>query len=87
MHSGMVVTYLPVPKPGPRPKPRPLDPQQLQRRLGCPRCGAEMDAHPYYGPGQIVIDTGERCRLVWLDQGELARILNAPGYERGMPVD
>jgi Zn-finger nucleic acid-binding protein len=33
-----------------------------------------MDAHPYFGGGNAVVDTCERCGLVWLDAGELAII-------------
>jgi Zn-finger nucleic acid-binding protein len=38
-----------------------------------------MDVHPYYGPGNVVIDTCGKCGLVWLDHGEMAVIENAPG--------
>ncbi len=60
--------------------PRPLDPRDLQRRIDCPRCGLPMDVHPYYGPGNIVIDTCYRCAVVWLDFGELGKIYRAPGW-------
>jgi Zn-finger nucleic acid-binding protein len=30
------------------------------------------------GPGNVVIDTCERCRVNWLDSGELRRIAVAP---------
>lgn len=36
-----------------------------------------MDVHPYYGPGNIVIDTCVECGLVWLDHGELTRVEQA----------
>jgi Zn-finger nucleic acid-binding protein len=51
-------------------QPTPLNPQELQRRIGCPACGLAMEAHPYHGPGNAVIDSCFRCRLVWLDHGE-----------------
>jgi Zn-finger nucleic acid-binding protein len=38
-----------------------------------------MDTHYYAGPGNIVIDDCSGCRLNWLDYGELARIIHAPG--------
>jgi Zn-finger nucleic acid-binding protein len=38
-----------------------------------------MEVHPYYGPGSQVIDSCHRCRLVWIDSGELAAIEKAPG--------
>ena len=44
-----------------------------------------MDVHPYYGPGNVVIDTCGQCYLVWLDHGELKQIADAPGQDRGRP--
>ena len=49
-----------------------------QRRLTCPECARPMRAHIYAGPGNVVIDTCEQCRLNWLDGGELRRIAIAP---------
>jgi Zn-finger nucleic acid-binding protein len=45
-----------------------------------------MNVHPYYGPGNVVIDTCSRCDLVWLDFGELQQISDAPGQDRGRPA-
>jgi Zn-finger nucleic acid-binding protein len=56
---------------GPGVPPRPLSPRELERQITCPACRARMDVHPYYGPGNIVIDTCSQCDLVWLDHGEL----------------
>ena len=42
-----------------------------------------MDVHPYYGPGNIVIDTCSRCDVIWLDFGELKQVTDAPGRDRG----
>lgn len=64
-------------------EPGPLDKRDLDREAACPRCGARMATHPYYGPGRIVIDTCDGCDLVWLDPGELDRVLDAPGRDRG----
>ena len=44
-----------------------------------------MDTHPYYGPGNVVIDSCARCAVVWLDYHELAMIRDAPGRDRGKP--
>ncbi len=63
--------------------PRPLDERELRRRLICPTCQLEMDVHPYYGPGSVVIDTCSRCDSIWLDCGELKQIVDAPGRDRG----
>jgi Zn-finger nucleic acid-binding protein len=59
--------------------PVPLEPLELERRVDCPRCRSPMEVHPYYGPGNTVIDSCRTCGLVWLDQGEIARIERAPG--------
>ena len=42
-----------------------------------------MITHPYFGPGNVVIDSCEHCELVWLDFGELQQIVDAPGKDRG----
>jgi LSD1 subclass zinc finger protein len=56
--------------------PQPLDREQLRRELHCPACTVRMETHPFYGPG---IDSCARCRLVWVDHGELAAIERSPG--------
>lgn len=61
----------------------PLDRSQLTRRVACPQCARPMGTHPYYGPGNIVIDTCDPCNLIWLDGMELQRVINAPGADRG----
>src|SRR5437899_2081850 len=35
----------------------PFDPAELKRVLGCPRCKQPMDAHPYFGGGNVVVNT------------------------------
>jgi Zn-finger nucleic acid-binding protein len=62
--------------------PRPLNRADLERRVMCPQCGAAMDTHPYYGPGNVVVDSCGYCRLIWLDHGELHKIVSAPGSDR-----
>jgi Zn-finger nucleic acid-binding protein len=47
------------------------------RVLTCPRCRQSMLSHFYGGPGNLVIDTCERCQVNWLDPGELRRIARA----------
>jgi Zn-finger nucleic acid-binding protein len=58
--------------------------ERLPRK--CPRCSQAMDHHPYGGPGNILIDSCERCAAVWLDQGELQRVVSAPDREQVSPV-
>jgi Zn-finger nucleic acid-binding protein len=62
---------------------RPVNREELGREIGCPSCGRTMETHPYYGPGNVVIDNCARCGLVWLDYGELGAIRDAPGRDRG----
>jgi len=79
-----IVKYKRAKASGPSDRPRRLDPKDLQRSLNCPQCGRPMDTHPYYGPGNFVIDSCPHCALVWLDYGELRIIANAPGRDRGV---
>ena len=70
---------------GPPVAPLPIDQRELKRAVACPSCRARMDVHPYYGPGNVVIDSCPRCDLIWLDLGELQQITEAPGSDRGRP--
>lgn len=63
--------------------PRPLNRADLDREIFCPSCHRVMDTHPYYGPGNVIIDNCADCGLIWLDFGELDRILGAAGRDRG----
>ena len=44
-------------------RPEPFDPAELRRVLTCPDCGGRMDAHPYSGGGNAVVDACESCNL------------------------
>ena len=48
------------------------------RALHCPLCKHEMDNHPYGGGGNVNVDSCEPCGVLWLDRGELSRIVAAP---------
>ncbi len=63
--------------------PGPLNREDLRRKVHCPRCKGVMDTHPYGGPGNIAVDNCEKCQIIWLDQGELKKVINAPGRDRG----
>jgi Zn-finger nucleic acid-binding protein len=63
--------YVPLP-------PRLLTDRELGRKIACPRCHRPLDTHPYAGGGNIVIDNCPRCRLNWLDAGELNRVVRTP---------
>ena len=63
--------------------PVPLDSRELDRSIKCPGCSSLMSTHPYYGPGNVVLDTCAKCDLIWLDFRELTQIADAPGQDRG----
>jgi Zn-finger nucleic acid-binding protein len=56
----------------------PADSRDLRRRLNCPCCHGRMDTHPYYGPGNVVIDSCSKCFVNWLDHNELMRVVRSP---------
>lgn len=62
--------------------PPPADRRDLDRRIVCPTCGKQMITDWYYGPGNIVLDSCVDCDVVWLDGGELRRVIDAPGGDR-----
>jgi len=62
-----------------------FDAAELERRTFCPVCEREMETFQYNGPGNIVIDTCHPCDLIWLDYGEIQKVVNAPGKDRGVP--
>ena len=66
-------------RPGAAHEQQALNPEELERDVRCPACSQPMDTHPYYGPGNAVVDSCPRCFLVWLDHGELGMIEKAPG--------
>jgi Zn-finger nucleic acid-binding protein len=57
----------------------------LDRVTYCPACQKKMETFQYNGPGNIIIDTCHPCDLIWLDYGELQKVVNAPGRDRGVP--
>ncbi len=67
---------------GPDDTPTPLDQIALAETINCPACYEPMESHPYYGPGTVVLNSCDGCKLVWLDHGEMASIVRAPGLRR-----
>ncbi len=61
---------------------RPLDRNAALREIDCPSCGRRMETHPYYGPGNVMIDSCSHCELVWLDHAELADLASAVAPRR-----
>ncbi len=53
------------------------DKTELTRTAICPSCRKVMADYPYGGPGNIVIQGCEHCEWIWLDFGELSRIVQA----------
>ena len=56
-----------------------IEPGVHSRRLRCPACEGSMETHPYYGPGNVIIDSCANCDYVWLDHGELSRVERSAG--------
>jgi Zn-finger nucleic acid-binding protein len=56
----------------------PPDEGDLKRAIACPKCHRRMDTHFYAGPGNVIVDSCGDCLLIWLDRGELMRIVHAP---------
>jgi Zn-finger nucleic acid-binding protein len=48
------------------------------RVLNCPQCQSAMDRHLYGGGGNMDVDSCEPCCVLWLDRGELSRMVAAP---------
>jgi len=67
------------------------DKEDLSRKISCPQCHHHMDTHFYAGPGNVVVDSCEDCCLIWLDRGELMRIVHASdgsiSYAESLPGD
>ena len=58
---------------------KPIDFDDLKVRRLCPSCQTVMETHAYAGPGNAVIDTCFPCRLIFLDKGELTKLVETPG--------
>ena len=50
---------------------------EQERQILCPSCQKEMAVYPYGGPGNVIIQGCGECRLIWLDFGELSKILHS----------
>ncbi|NND95704.1 MAG: hypothetical protein HKN47_00075 [Pirellulaceae bacterium] len=76
---GMLIQYLRSKSPGTDRMPAPLDLDALKVRRLCPACDQIMETHSYAGPGNAVIDSCFACQIIFLDQGELTKLVEAPG--------
>jgi uncharacterized protein len=54
---------------------------EVTETLTCPKCGSEMRSYERNG---VVVDQCTECRGIFLDRGELKRLVDAEGsyYER-----
>ncbi|UER55478.1 zf-TFIIB domain-containing protein [Kineosporiaceae bacterium SCSIO 59966] len=55
---------------------------ETQQTLTCPKCGADMRAYERNG---ITIDQCTACRGIFLDRGELERLVDAESAFYGRP--
>ncbi len=51
-------------------------PSERARTVICPACKKPMDGYPYGGSGNVIIQGCAECLLIWLDFGELSRIMH-----------
>jgi Zn-finger nucleic acid-binding protein len=58
----------------------PRDNADADRHLTCPTCEGTMTGYPYGGPGNVNIDSCEKCSVIWLDGNELQRIVMASDH-------
>lgn len=76
------------PDPAQNEEPEPgRDNRELARRAACPTCGRAMETYPYGGPGNVIIQGCAQCQAIWLDSGELARIIRANAKMYNHPSD
>ncbi len=76
---GMLIQHFRAASDAPREIPKPLDPNELSVRRTCPSCDRVLETHAYAGPGNAVVDTCFPCGMIWLDEGELTKLVRAPG--------
>jgi Zn-finger nucleic acid-binding protein len=59
--------------------PSPMDARELKVRRRCPTCGGRLETHAFCGPGNAIIDTCFPCGVIFLDAGELTKLVQAAG--------
>lgn len=79
---GELVEILRAAYEGPDDAPILLDTEALKKLCLCLACGELMETFSYYGPGNVILDTCNECCLTWLNEGELAMIVRAPGQRK-----
>lgn len=59
--------------------PAPMDSRELKVRRSCPTSGGRLETHAFCGPGNAIIDTCFHCGVIFLDAGELTKLVRAAG--------
>ncbi|HPR63730.1 MAG TPA: zf-TFIIB domain-containing protein [Thermoanaerobaculia bacterium] len=54
-----------------------------ERDRRCPRCSRKMDKVQMEGPTPVILDRCPEMHGLWFEEGELGRILDAPGANSG----
>ena len=73
---------------GPDNSPQMLDPEDLETCFVCVACRSLTEPMLYNGPGNVAISTCETCKVSWIRNGDLDRIVRAPGmrsFEQNLP--
>lgn len=67
---------------------RGVRPQDVDRDLVCPKCGATTDVVNYGGNSGILVDRCTGCGGFWLDASELEKVqMVVEGWEDALPED
>ena len=85
MSLGELVDGLRASYDGPDDSPIQINPAELHQVAKCPACAEKMETFNYYGPGNVILDTCDPCKLTWFNQGELGKIIRAPGRRTRPP--
>ena len=85
MSLGELVDELRASYDGPDDAPLKINPTELHQVCNCPACFETMETFNYYGPGNVILDTCDACKLTWFNHGELGMIIRAPGRRTPPP--
>ena len=72
-----ILRQAPPPDPIVEEIPSPPNKTELTRTVVCPACQKVMAVYPYGGAGNVIIQGCEPCELIWLDFGELSKMLRS----------
>ena len=63
----------------PESKSQPVNYARMPANRMCHSCGARLQTHSFCGPGKAVIETCFCCGVIFLNAGELTKLVRAPG--------